>query len=146
MSEPRLIKGGIAVDDRGIVTFVNDFDLAGTRRCYTIRNHRKGYVRAWHGHKVEAKYFTVVRGAMLICGVRIDNWEHPSKDLPVHRFVLSEQSPAVLHFPAGFANGMMSLTDDAQLLVFSTTTLQESLNDDFRFHARHWDPWSVEER
>jgi hypothetical protein len=41
---------------------------------------------------------------------------------------------------------MMSLTDDAQLLVFSTTTLQESLNDDFRFHARHWDPWTVEER
>lgn len=146
MTEPKLIKGGIAVDDRGSVSFVNDFDLTSVRRCYMIKNHRKGFVRAWHGHKLEAKYFSVVKGAMLVCGVRIDNWENPSKSLPVARFVLAEQTPAVLFLPAGYANGMMSLTDDAQLMVFSTTTLQESLNDDIRFHARTWDPWGVEER
>lgn len=146
MTEPKLIKGGITVDERGSVSYVNDFDFAGVRRFYIVKNHERGFVRAWHGHKIEAKYFTVIRGAMLICGVRIDNWDQPSKSLPVQRYVLAEQTPSALFLPAGYANGLMSLTDEAQVVVFSTLPLQEALKDDIRFEARHWDPWVVEER
>ena len=45
---PRLIEGGLAVDDRGSVAFVNDFDLAVARRFYVVSNHSAGFVRAWH--------------------------------------------------------------------------------------------------
>ena len=60
--------------------------------------------------------------------------------------MLSETTPSVLFLPAGSANGAMSLSEDAQILVYSTSTLQESLNDDIRFPSRLWDPWTIEER
>lgn len=145
-TEARLMKGGLAVDDRGEVGFINDFDFHGVKRFYTVGNHRAGFIRAWHGHRHEAKYATVVNGAMLVCCVRIDDWDDPSPDLPVQRFVLSAKTPAVLHIPAGFANGFLSLSDDAKILFFSTSTLKESLGDDIRFPARKWNPWTIEER
>lgn len=145
-STPTLINGDLAVDDRGQVTFVNDFDFAGVKRFYSVRNHRQGFVRAWHGHRKEAKYVTVVAGAALVGAVAIDNWDKPSRDLKVDRYVLSAQKPRVLFIPAGYANGFMSLTEDAHLMFFSTSTVEESRNDDVRFDARYWDIWTVEER
>jgi dTDP-4-dehydrorhamnose 3,5-epimerase-like enzyme len=146
MAAPRLLRGGLAVDDRGAVGFVNDFDFAGVKRFYTVQNHAAGFVRAWHGHRREAKHVTVVQGAMLIACVEVDDWERPSPALPVHRFVLSASTPAVLYIPAGYANGNMSLTADAKAIFFSTATIAESKDDDIRFDARLWDPWTVEER
>lgn len=145
-SEPRLIEGALAVDDRGSVSFVNDFDFAGVKRCYLVANHQAGFVRAWHGHRHEAKYVTLVRGAAIVAAVKIDNWDSPSRDLPIHRQVLSAQRPAVFYLPAGYANGFMSLTDDATLMFFSTATVEESRGDDIRFDARYWNPWEVVER
>lgn len=145
-SEPRLIEGALAVDDRGSVSFVNDFDFAGVKRSYLVTNHRAGFVRAWHGHRREAKYVTLVRGAAIVAAVKIDNWDSPSRDLPIHRQVLSAQKPAVLYLPAGYANGFMSLTDDATLMFFSTATVNESRDDDIRFDARYWNAWEVVER
>ena len=146
MEEPVLIKGGLSVDDRGEVTFINDFHFEGIKTFYTIINHSNGFVRAWHGHKKESKYFHVIKGAALVCAVKIDNWTKPSPDLKVSKFTLSEKSPSALFIPAGFANGFMSLTEECKIIVFSTSSIEESLNDDFRFDARFWDPWKVEER
>ena len=144
--EPELLRGGLAVDDRGEVGFVNEFAFAGVRRFYTVRNHVTGFVRAWHGHRREEKYVLAASGAALVCCVEVDDWENPSPELEVRRFVLSDRSPSVLHVPAGSVNGFMTLTPDATLVFFSTSTLEESLGDDVRFPARFWDPWQVEER
>ena len=144
--EPRLVKGGVSVDDRGFVAFVNDFDMAPVRRFYSVGNHRAGMVRAWHGHRHERKFMSVLHGSALACCVRIDDWEDPSPDLRVDRFVLSALTPAVLSIPAGFANGFMTLSEDALVTFFSTSTLEESAADDIRFPARLWDPWKIEER
>lgn len=144
--KPELIKGGLAVDDRGTVSFVNDFNFVGIKRFYTVENHQQGFVRAWHAHKNEAKYIMAIKGSALIGAVQIDNWEKPSKDCKVYRFVLSDMSPAVLFIPPGFANGFMSLTEDTKLIFFSTSELNESLNDDYRYDSRYWDPWKIEER
>jgi dTDP-4-dehydrorhamnose 3,5-epimerase len=146
MPNPSLIRGQSTVDDRGSVSFVNEFEFSDVKRFYTVTNHRAGFVRAWHGHKHEVKYCTATAGAILVCCIEIDNWENPSKDLLVHRFVLSEQTPAILHVPAGYANGFMSLTAGAKITFFSTSTLDASMKDDIRFPARLWDPWRVEER
>jgi dTDP-4-dehydrorhamnose 3,5-epimerase len=146
VSGPRLIEGGLAIDDRGAVAFVNEFAFEGVQRFYMVRNHRQGFVRAWHAHRREAKYCTVVAGAALVAAVEIDDWERPGKEQPLHRYVLSAERPAVLFIPAGYANGFMSLTADTRILFFSTATVKESCGDDFRYEARYWDCWNVVER
>jgi dTDP-4-dehydrorhamnose 3,5-epimerase-like enzyme len=143
---PLLIEGGCAVDDRGAVRFVNGFDMRDVRRFYTVTNHRAGFVRAWHAHRREAKYVTVAQGAAVVGAVRVDDWEAPSRGLPVSRMVLSAARPAVLYVPAGYANGFMTLSDDTLVIFYSTATLEESRSDDVRYDARHWDVWEVEER
>lgn len=145
-NEIRLIEGGMAADDRGAVSFVNDFDFSGVKRFYMVTNHHAGFVRAWHAHRHEAKYITVLRGAAVIGAVKIDNWKSPSRKAPISRYVLSAQKPTVMYIPAGHANGLMSLTDDTIILVFSTASLDESREDDIRYDARYWDIWQVSER
>jgi dTDP-4-dehydrorhamnose 3,5-epimerase len=150
---PTLIEGSIAIDDRGSVSFVNGFDFAGApmmppvRRFYLTRNHRLNFVRAWHGHKKEWKYVLAVSGSALVCTVQIDNWgAFANCSAPVNRYILSAALPRVLAIPPGYANGWKSLTADCQLLWFSTATVEESAADDYRWDARHWNPWKVEER
>ena len=87
-----------------------------------------------------------VAGSAVVAAVGIDGWNLPNASAPVARFTLSAAKPAILAIPAGYANGWMSLTDDARLLWFSTATLTESAADDYRFPARYWDCWKVEER
>jgi dTDP-4-dehydrorhamnose 3,5-epimerase len=144
--KPTMTAGGMAIDDRGAVAFVNDFGFAGVKRFYMVSNHRAGFVRAWHAHRHEAKYVMAVSGSAVVGAVRIDNWENPSRDLPVERFVLSAQRPSVLYIPAAYANGFMSLTADLKLIFFSTSTLEESAGDDIRYDSRLWDIWQVVER
>lgn len=140
------MEGGLIVDDRGSVSFVNEFRFEGINRFYIIANHTVGFVRAWHAHRRESKYVMALAGAAIVAAVGIDNWESPSKDLPIHRYVLSAQTPAILYIPAGFANGCMTLTDGARLLFFSTSSLEESMEDDIRYDAYYWDAWKIVER
>ena len=144
--KPKIIDGGLSIDDRGQVTFINDFNFKDIKRFYMVGNHRDGFVRAWHAHKKEAKYVLVAQGAALIGVVAIDNWQKPAKSAKVERFVLSAQMPKLLYIPPGYANGFMTLTADTQLIFYSTATLEESYNDDFRYNCRYWDIWKVEER
>ncbi|MCK4448648.1 MAG: dTDP-4-dehydrorhamnose 3,5-epimerase family protein [Candidatus Marinimicrobia bacterium] len=146
MNKVHLFKGGISIDDRGTVSFVNDFNFNSVKRFYIVENHKQGFIRAWHAHKNETKYVMVVKGSALIGVVQINDWENPSKEQPVERFVLSEKQPSVLYIPKGHANGFMSLTGDLKIMFFSTSTLEDSENDDYRYDARYWNPWNIEER
>ena len=146
MESPCLLVGNLAIDDRGEVGFVNEFDFAGVKRFYTVANHNAGFIRAWHGHQREAKYVTVVAGAALVAAVPVTDWTTPSREALPTRHVLSAHKPSVLYIPPGYCNGFMSLTVDTKLMFFSTATLEESREDDIRFDARYWDVWKVEER
>ncbi len=143
---PRIIEGGLAVDDRGQVAFVNGFNFEGVKRFYAVSNHQAGFVRAWHAHRNERKFVYVAKGAAILGAVRIDNWDRPSPDAQVHRFALSEKKPAVLAIPAGYANGFMTLAEDTVVMFFSSSTVEASMQDDVRYGARHWDIWNVVER
>ena len=146
LEEPKIIKGGLACDDRGELRFVNEFDFNGVKRFYSVRNHHRGFVRAWHGHKHEQKFVYCTVGAALVCAVKIDNWDNPSKNAKVFRYTLSEKQPAILIVPPGHVNGFMSLTDDCLMTFFSDANIEQSAQDDIRFDARYWNPWKVEER
>jgi dTDP-4-dehydrorhamnose 3,5-epimerase len=136
----------VFTDDRGKVSFVNEFDFAGVKRFYSVVNHRAEFVRAWHGHKKEGKYVSVIQGAALIGAVKIDSWESPSKNLEVNKYILSDTSPAIVYIPPGYANGFMSLVENTRLIFYSTSTLSESNGDDYRYDARLWDIWNIVER
>jgi dTDP-4-dehydrorhamnose 3,5-epimerase-like enzyme len=143
---PELIRGGVASDDRGRVAFVNDLDLGPSRRFYVVENFAVGTVRAWHAHRHERKWVLAIAGAALACCVEIDDWDAPSPDAEVHRFTLDATQPAALAVPAGYANGAMSLLPGTRLMYLSDAQLDASLEDDFRYPARYWDPWHVVER
>lgn len=144
--EVQLLEGGLSVDDRGQIQFCNALDLKTVRRFYIVSNHAPQFVRAWHGHKNEAKYVLVISGAAIVAAVEVSDWQNPDKNVKIHRFILSEKKPAVLKIPAGFANGFKTLLPDTKILFLSTATLEESVKDDHRYPANYWDPWSVEPR
>jgi len=134
-----MFNGGIAVDDRGSVRFVNDFDFSNVKRFYQVENHRSGFIRAWHGHKKEGKYVYVSSGTAIIGIVNMETEE-------VQKFVLSSKSPKVLFIPPNNYNGFKTLEDNTSVLFFSTTSLEESLGDDIRQDYDKWDVWSEDFR
>jgi dTDP-4-dehydrorhamnose 3,5-epimerase-like enzyme len=142
-SEPTVIVGGRAVDDRGALGFINGFELSEFKRFYTVENHEKGFIRAWHGHLLEAKAILVLRGSALVCAVKMTDTTRPSKEEVVKRVILSASNTSAFFVPAGYANGFKTLSDDALILVFSSKSLVESLSDDFRFPFDYWNPWEI---
>ena len=145
-SIPTLLQGSIFHDSRGSVSFVNEFTFAQVKRFYIVQNKEVKQVRAWHAHMKEAKNILCISGKARVCAVPVDTIDNPSKDAHVYSFNLDATIPAVLHIPAGYANGFQSLTKNAKLMFFSTSTLEESKADDFRFPADYWDIWGVKDK
>ncbi len=146
--EPRLIPGEFAVDDRGQLSFCNSFDFKGVKRFYMVENFSTSVIRAFHGHLKEAKYVYVVSGASIVAAVALDDPAKPSKDAKVHRFVLSAKKPALLYIPPGHANGFRFLEEGTKVILFSTSSLEESKGDDIRYPHDYWGDavWSVQNR
>ena len=141
--KPSIIHGNYYADDRGKMSFINDFLMHEVKRFYTITPKDTETIRAWQGHRIEEKWFHVLQGRFLIGLVKIDDWETPSDSLKVEKFILSTQENQVLHIPKGYANGFRALEDNAQLLVFSSTTLAEAAHDNYRFDAQKWCDWTI---
>jgi dTDP-4-dehydrorhamnose 3,5-epimerase len=125
MKECKLFNGGIFVDDRGPLRFVNEFNFEGVKRFYQVENHEKGFIRAWHGHKKEGKYVYVAKGSAWIGIVDMENFNN-------ERYILSDKSPKVLFIPPGKYNGFQTLEEGTIILFFSTSTTEESKGDDIR--------------
>ena len=140
------INGGAAVDDRGILRFFNDFDMTDVKRFYAVSNHQPQFVRAWHAHKVEQKYAYVAEGSALFGVVCIDDWDKPDRNLEVQRVTLSGTTPVIFEIPGGCAHGFKTLVPDTKVIFFSTATLNESAEDDFRYPHDYWNPWSIVQR
>lgn len=139
-NEITLIKGGISIDDRGCLRFANDFNFEGVKRFYQVENHRRGFIRAWHGHRNEGKYVWVTSGTALIGVVPLDSKEGDMSN--VKKFVLSDKSPSILWIPKGNYNGFMSLEENTKIIFFSTSTLEESKDDDIRKEYDVWNIWN----
>jgi dTDP-4-dehydrorhamnose 3,5-epimerase len=139
MSELKILNGGIAVDDRGSVRFVNDFNFTDVKRFYHVENHRRGFIRAWHGHKKEGKYVYVCSGSALVGVVDMETEK-------IEKFILSDKSPKILWIPPGKFNGFKSLEENTKIIFFSTSTIEESMGDDIRESHDRWDIWGEDFR
>lgn len=146
--KPILIEGGLAIDDRGSLAFVNDFTFSAIKRFYVVENFSSEVIRAFHGHLKEEKYVFVVSGSAIVAAVEIDDIQKPSKDKEVQRFVLSAKKPVILYIPAGYANGFKILEEGTKIIFFSTSSLEESKGDDYRFPYDYWGEniWKIENR
>jgi dTDP-4-dehydrorhamnose 3,5-epimerase-like enzyme len=140
---PTIFQGNRATDDRGSLGFINEFGISDFKRFYTVSNHSSNFIRAWHGHLKEAKAVIVLQGVALVCAVEMNDCISPDKSNQITRHVLSGNNPAALYIPAGYANGFKTLTNDAIVLFFSSTTVEESQGDDYRFDFDYWNPWEV---
>lgn len=143
MNDPFIIQGGSHTDRRGSISYVNDFKFEGVKRFYIITHKDTSVVRAWQGHRFESKYFYCLKGAFLVNLVKIDNWNNPSHDIHVQTYKLKEGDSQLLCIPPGFVNGFRALSKMAQLLVYSDKTVEESMEDDFRFDKDYWFNWRI---
>ena len=57
--EPILFETKSNSDHRGTVSFTNDLNLNKVVRTYKVSNKQARTVRAWHGHKIEEKCWTI---------------------------------------------------------------------------------------
>ncbi len=136
--EPKKFNGRSHVDGRGVLRFNNHVDLTQFKRSYSIENSSENPMRGWHGHKFESKGFLCIRGKVRIGGVQVDDWKNPSSTLHVFKEDLDANSMDFVFLPAGFANAIMSLESGSIVLVFSSSTLEDSQNDDYRYAPETW--------
>ncbi|MFH6958399.1 hypothetical protein ACHRV1_13425 [Flavobacterium aquidurense] len=133
-----IIEGGNFLDHRGSISYVNDFSFKEIERFYIISNSEENPIRAWQGHKLDAKNFYCVSGAFKIHFLKIDNWENPSKNLKIETILVSARESKIVHIPAGYANAIESLEKDSKLISFSTLPLANVCDDDFRYASDYW--------
>ncbi|WP_456314088.1 WxcM-like domain-containing protein [Pseudomonas shirazensis] len=135
---PKIIHGGNFSDHRGTISFVNDFSFKDIERFYIISNSDENPIRAWQGHKLDAKNFYCLSGSFKIHFVKIDNWENPSKDLVIETIFVSDSESKIVHIPAGYANAIESLQTNSKLISFSTLPLENVSDDDVRYNSDYW--------
>lgn len=134
----KLITGGKHTDQRGTVYYNNDFDVSQVKRMYIIENADSTVVRAWQGHRIEQRWFSAIRGTISIKLIKIDNWEAPSKNLPVETFTLNSDQFIILHIPKGYISSIQALEKNSRLLVMADTFLGET-NDEYRLPADYFE-------
>lgn len=135
---PKIIQGGNFSDHRGTISYVNDFSFSGIERFYIISNSDQNPIRAWQGHKLDAKNFYCLSGSFKIHFVKVDNWEEPSRNLIVETVLVSESDSKIVHIPSGYANAIESLESNSKLMSFSTLPLSDVGNDDVRYPSDYW--------
>ena len=168
MEEPKIINGGLSIDDRGEIEFLNEIPPQ-FKRMYTVSNFQTPFIRCWHGHRLEKKIVKVLSGAALICVAALDELiEHQTTkpitfytttgfdffkddytDFPksLKKFVLKENDGKFLLIPGGFVNGAKTLIKETKLLYMSDKSIEESKEDDYRFPITLFrDSWRIEER
>ena len=130
--DSNLIHGNCHCDQRGFLSYNNDFDATSIKRIYVIENKSIDFIRGWQGHKIEQRWFTAVSGKFKIELIQIDNWESPSRDLKINNFVVDSEKLDVLHVPSGYVSRIQALEPNSKLLVMADYLLGE-IKDEYRF-------------
>ena len=134
---PVVINGGSYSDNRGDVTYNNDFDMSSIKRIYSIQNVNTSLVRAWQGHAIERRWFSVLKGSFEIKLIKIDNWENPTKSLEVFSIVLNDKNFDVLYVPGGYVSSIQALEENSKLLLMSDYRLGD-IEDEYRFDSNYF--------
>lgn len=132
-----LLEGKKHQDERGIITYNNDFDASTIKRIYTIENRSIDFIRGWQGHQIEQRWFACTKGSFEISVIEIDDFENPSKDLMVKKYQLNDERLTYLHVPSGCVTAIQSKEENSKLLVLSDYGLGE-ISDEFRYNLDYF--------
>ncbi|TDD98791.1 sugar epimerase [Flavobacterium cellulosilyticum] len=135
---PTIIKGNFHSDSRGILFYNNEFDTTSIKKIYLLENRDTNLIRAWQGHKIEQRWFSVIKGTFKIRLIFIDNWEQPLHNLNKIEFVLLSDKLDVLHVPAGYVSSIQAIEKNSKLLVMADYSFGE-INDEYRFVDDYFD-------
>ena len=127
-----LLVGKKHQDERGIITYNNDFDASQIKRMYTIENHSTDFIRGWQGHKVEQRWFACMKGSFDISVIVVDNFTNPSKDLIIQKYLLTDEVLTYLYVPSGCITAIQAKQDGSKLLVLADYGLGE-IDDEYRY-------------
>lgn len=127
-----LFHGNSYKDERGVITYNNDFDFSKIKRLYTIENHSTEFIRGWQGHKIEQRWFACVKGSFEISVIELDDFMNPSRDLTIDKYLLEENKLTYLHIPAGCITTIQSKSKSSKLLVLADYKLGE-ISDEYRY-------------
>lgn len=132
-----LLQGKAHKDDRGIITFNNEFDASQIKRIYTIENHSPDFIRGWQGHKIEQRWFACMKGSFEISVIEVDDFTNPSKNLTIQKYLLNDEVLTYLHIPAGCITAIQSKSLGSKLLVLADYGLGEII-DEYRFEINYF--------
>jgi dTDP-4-dehydrorhamnose 3,5-epimerase-like enzyme len=77
-------------------------------------------------------------GRIRFGAVRVKDWSNPDKSAVPQVEDLKADSLDAFFVPGGYANGILSLEPGSQALVISSSTLSDSLVDDYRIESTFW--------
>lgn len=132
-----LLEGKKYQDDRGLITFNNDFDASQVKRIYTIENHSTDFIRGWQGHRIEQRWFAAIKGSFTISVIQLKDFDNPSRDVIVKTYTLTDETLTYLHVPAGHITAIQSLEENSKLLVLANYGLGE-IDDEYRFNIEYF--------
>lgn len=135
---PQLIKGESHEDFRGGLVYNNNFEASAIKRIYVIKNKDSAIIRAWQGHKIEQRWFSVMKGSFKIELIAIEDWDRPNKKSERMEFVLRAKKLDVLHVPAGYVSSIQSLEEGSKLLVMADYLMGVN-EDDYRFESDYFE-------
>src|SRR5690606_26768680 len=135
MEEIGITQGGIAEDHRGSIRFVNDFDATAVKRFYIIENKDTETIRGWRAHRTEQRWFYVLDGAFSMKTVEIDDWDKPSRELPVEEAKMRAGAQQIIHVPVGYGTAFQALEPGSRLLVFADYDIDHAKHDDYTYPA-----------
>lgn len=132
-----VLEGKRHEDARGIITYNNDFDASKIKRIYTIENHSTELIRGWQGHEIEQRWLACMRGSFEISVMKIDDFQQPSKDLTVNKYLLKDKNLTFLHLPSGHITAIQAIEEGSKLLVLADYALGE-IQDEYRFPLEYF--------
>lgn len=134
---PQFLDGKNYQDERGIITYNNDFEASQIKRIYTIENHSTDFIRGWQGHKIEQRWFACMKGSFEISVIEVDDFENPSKDLTIQKYLLKDDVLTYLHVPAGCITAIRAISEGSKLLVLVDYQLHE-ISDEYKFELNYF--------
>jgi len=132
-----LLEGRKHQDERGIITYNNDFDASQIKRIYTLENFSEDFVRGWQGHQLEQRWFACMKGIFEISVIVVDDFGNPSSDLAVEKYILTDDVLTYLHIPAGCITAIRAKKTNSKLIAFSDYTLGE-IDDEYRYNLDYF--------
>jgi dTDP-4-dehydrorhamnose 3,5-epimerase-like enzyme len=137
--KPTIITGGSHNDNRGTISFVNDFDFKGVDRFYSIHHPDTKIIRAWQGHTQDSKYYYPIKGSWVVAWVKME-FHKPQEEWKVEYIRLNANESKIVFLPPGYANGFKALEKDSIIIGFNASGEEEE-KEILRWDADRWLDW-----